>query len=488
MSKTRWNRRQFMQSAASASMALPMLPSLLPRSAHAQSIEIPTRVILIQMRDGTFPSEFWPQRDPTSTLGDGVFGYPLSSIDGPISNVMGPAWDPVRSKVSVVRGLGYLHYAFHKVCSPYSSAAMQGDGETGPPQAGSSIDCILENSPRFMAQNARPPSMRIAGNRAFSFWRPNGGTSAVERISGITGDQAVFNTFFNGFSGGSTIEITPEETHEATVMDRARARFNRLLASPRISDADKQNLTRHADAIQELQQRIEANQMAPEEVTVCQAPELGFGGNARTTYENYMDTVANAFACDLSRIATLYMIRYDDNGSVGPSQHHDNSHKSNSDPVARADCRAWQGWIMDRVAYLLRALDAIPQPDGKTLLDHSIVVFANEDGHGNLHSSEGLPCVVAGGANGRLKMGDYIDFRERPFRYPRDNTAYPELGLPWPGLLLSVMAAAGLDSRDWAHQGDEGRFGQAKHHFPGNYGTSTANTYRSNPLPYFYRG
>jgi len=471
------NRRQFLHGVRNTTLALPVLSSFLPSLTFGQSQAVPKRVILIQARDGTFESEFWPKIDPTNVLdaANGVYGHSLSSISGPISNILTSEWDPIRAKVSLIRGLGFLHYAFHKTCGPYSAAkSMSGAGEKAPPEVGSSIDCILENSSRFMTQPLSLAPIRI-GHRNFSYWRPLGGDSAVQTIPYMKDDKAVFDYVFP--------TTTQPNKSEPLIMDQVLSQFNKLMGNRKLSSADKQRLEKHRDDIHDLQKKI--NQGNP----TCIKPNLNFGGNKKQDIENYMDTIVGAFSCDLSRLATVFINNFDDEGSIGSSMHHDNSHGAASNPTTLKNCRDWQGWMMNKVAYLMKKLDAVTLEDGKTLLDHTIVVYANEDGNGRTHSSEGLQLIVGGGGNGALKMGDYIDYRARPFRYPDGNTSRHALGLPWPGALISIMKAAGLTEADYLHQGAGGLFGQTKYDFDSKFYTkSSALHYRKNPLPYFYQG
>jgi hypothetical protein len=58
--------------------------------------------------------------------------------------------------------------------------------------------------------------------------------------------------------------------------------------------------------------------------------------------------------------------------------------------------------------YLLDRLSAVTTPTG-TLLDDGIAVWFNDLGDGPAHSSRDLPWVLAGGAGGALRTGQYIE-------------------------------------------------------------------------------
>ena len=57
---------------------------------------------------------------------------------------------------------------------------------------------------------------------------------------------------------------------------------------------------------------------------------------------------------------------------------------------------------------LLTKMDAIVEPNGKTLLDNSIVLWISEFGTGQTHSPNNLPIVLAGGG-GRIAMNRHLD-------------------------------------------------------------------------------
>jgi hypothetical protein len=56
-----------------------------------------------------------------------------------------------------------------------------------------------------------------------------------------------------------------------------------------------------------------------------------------------------------------------------------------------------------QVAYLARKLNAIPEGGG-TVLDNTLIVWANEFGRGD-HSLDNIPIVLIGGARGALASG-----------------------------------------------------------------------------------
>ena len=100
--------------------------------------------------------------------------------------------------------------------------------------------------------------------------------------------------------------------------------------------------------------------------------------------------------------------------------------------------------MLFRSAKLLGALDAVSEPDGSTLLDHTIVVMCGEIGSTN-HTNFMVNNVLAGGGS-VLKTGRYLSLpRTTPTtRLPGD--FYPNAGLPHNNLFVSLANVMGMSS------------------------------------------
>jgi hypothetical protein len=62
---------------------------------------------------------------------------------------------------------------------------------------------------------------------------------------------------------------------------------------------------------------------------------------------------------------------------------------------------------MEGLAALLAALDEVKEGDG-TLLDHSLVLAYTDTSYAKLHAVDGIPMILAGSANGRMKTGLHV--------------------------------------------------------------------------------
>jgi hypothetical protein len=133
------------------------------------------------------------------------------------------------------------------------------------------------------------------------------------------------------------------------------------------------------------------------------------------------ELAALAFACDVTRTGTLQIghgndaTRYYVDG-VLQNTFHRISHRIDSDgsegtPIANADLlhHGIDKLFAGMFKRFLDRLAAYAGPSGGTLLDDSVVVWTNDLANGPPHSYSNVPWVIAGGAGGYLKTGQYID-------------------------------------------------------------------------------
>jgi hypothetical protein len=134
-----------------------------------------------------------------------------------------------------------------------------------------------------------------------------------------------------------------------------------------------------------------------------------------------LDVLAMAIACGATHVATIQWA----SGSGGPVyqwdgmdheyNHHKLSHGNTKDDDTGEEVVGYREmlsqidrWHAQQFAYLLDRLAAYEEGDG-TVLDRSAVVWMHELSDGKIHSYIDLPTVIAGGAGGYLKQGQYID-------------------------------------------------------------------------------
>jgi hypothetical protein len=142
----------------------------------------------------------------------------------------------------------------------------------------------------------------------------------------------------------------------------------------------------------------------------------------------HLSLIRAAFACDLVRTST-FMWSSGTNwvvfpgtfngatikGNLQSTPHHPPSH---SDPTGDTMTRDWLTQInlfySQQTATALQAFDSTTDIDGNTLLDNTIVVYVTEVARAWDHNQMGVPLLVFGGKNTRLKGGTFVKVTNGP--------------------------------------------------------------------------
>lgn len=105
---------------------------------------------------------------------------------------------------------------------------------------------------------------------------------------------------------------------------------------------------------------------------------------------------------------------------------HDLTHKVSgdnpelTDPQARADNDIAEATSYETLAAYLELMDGLPETDGQTMLDHTLIVTVSHIGEGS-HDVTRLPWMTIGDAQGALTTGNYV-------RYPITHRDTQEIG------------------------------------------------------------
>jgi hypothetical protein len=442
------NRRAFLRGAGGIGIALPFLEVMLPRQASAQTTA-PKRFVLCfaGMSLG---------RDNTGRLTDIV---PDATGTGFAFKPPMMALQALKDDVTVVSGLrigidgpGGRLAGFHKSSiSPLLSGTLPVD--IGPNCAGPTSDQIVANDAAFKGKTKFPylsyrvqaDAYRGGGNVGVVSWRAKGQKNDPTVSPGLAFDQ-VFANFTPPTSGPTPAPVDPLaerlRREDASVLDLVRGNADRLQA--RLGQADKTRLERHFEEIRALEMRLGSIPGEPKPPAAtgggCKVPskpgtdpaisvieaegsgDVGYAGEEERA-QVLTGLLAKSFSCDLARVATLQytcvQCFMNVEKLVGVQMDlHELAHLSSipgGAEVAQQKVMAMYGWHMKHFAALATQLKQEIGPDGKPLLDNTVLVFVNEGGLGPAegknpasHSTDNMMVVVAGGKNLGLKTGRHI--------------------------------------------------------------------------------
>ncbi|MEM9461205.1 MAG: hypothetical protein AAGF11_43985 [Myxococcota bacterium] len=89
-----------------------------------------------------------------------------------------------------------------------------------------------------------------------------------------------------------------------------------------------------------------------------------------------------------------------------------NDHRLGHDPDGdrrRNQARIFR-WYYDQLAYMIDRLKSIPESDGSTLFDNTLIVTCSEFGSYN-HRENDIPYILIGNPNNAFNKGVYLDAR-----------------------------------------------------------------------------
>jgi hypothetical protein len=261
----------------------------------------------------------------------------------------------------------------------------------------------------------------------------------------MTSSPAAWNRVFQGIAdspkgGDGPVAMGPEK-RQVAVSNFISRRFASL--SPRLGREDRMALEGHMQAIREVEARLftpmaaPAAACAPSKVNLAEVPNGQAFAEVPATAKNFQSMIALAFACDLTRVATV-TFGYPGGGGVGGlhpvwlgfgDAHHAMSHHGNS-PDKTGKLTKLMNWFGLQVAQTLDELAKYQHPEGGSLLDHTLVFWGSRHGEGNGHTNENIPALMAGG------MGGAFGPTGRVLNLPGTN---------WCNLLLSMARGFGVD-------------------------------------------
>lgn len=426
----RWrglSRRAFLGGAA-ATVTLPLLPSLLPRTAAADAT-VPTRLLFWFCPNGMHMPAFTPATTGT--------GWELPPILAGLA--------PVRDHVNVLTGLANLNAIDQPTGDhPRGTASFLSCArvEYGRVAAGPSADQLFATR----TAGATPfPSLQIKLADNSSTCDPGyscvyndtiSWASATTPLPGLTNPQVIFDRLFAGLlPGPSEADRARRAAVHSSILDHVVGEATALQG--RLSGDDQRRLEEYLTAVRELETRL---QRTPGRA--CVAPGRPADRlDIEATMDALIELMVIALQCDLTRTITFMQ---GNGGSpreyshIGLSvQHHWASHHM-GDPAMHDLLTQIGAWEVGQYARLLQRLQAVPEGAG-TLLDASMVLLGSEISDGNEHTHRDLPVLLGGGACAGLSGGRHLVYD----------------GAPMADLLLTLLQAAGVAETTFGVDGTE---------------------------------
>lgn len=488
MSSVRTGRRHFLLGAGGFSLALPLLPSLVPSKVLAQAAPSRRFVAFATHHGGIWGGNMFPGDEQLSeqqslyadhTIRRGDLTATLAGGRREVSPVLSAAADRlsdrILGKMNILRGLDVPFYIGHHTGGHLGNYARNdGNGDSGVVVQGDpmpTIDQVLAWSPSFYSDlsSIRQRSLHLGrdGGAAISwgFSSPLSQDGTVQPMPSTFNSSALFDAIF--------VPDAPASEQRTPVVDRVLQAYRRLHDgsfgdAQRISQADRRRLSDHMDRLFELERRLTVSVASCGDIT---APALqvgeghpGFGGYSTDPpamaeyYRTMNEVIAAAFICGTSRIVTINSTEIWAN-YVG-DWHQEIAHMAHTDDGAAQGviAPAHQRFFEDAYLDLVNRLD-IDEGDGTTILDNSLVMWSQESGP-LTHDSISVPVVTAGSAGGFFRTGQYLDYRNRDNLRLSGNDSTLHLqqrpGILYTQWLATILQSMGLSPVEFERDGAPG--------------------------------
>lgn len=418
---SRVTRRDLARLIGGAAVALPAL-ELFGHDVRAQAAgKVAKYAVFCYTPDGVNQKAFWPT--------GGTTDFTLSPILAPFQAyrdkllVLGP-----EMANGAPKGGSGLAYA---AATPQHQAAVTLSARTGnlpyvDPQTnannkidGPSIDQVIAKAVvgDSLLSSVNFGIHPIGGDTPSDFNYKEDGTP-IKRVS--TADEAWSLVFGKPLAPAMPSDMGAARKQSA-VTDFLHARFNSL--RPQVSSYDQQVLDQHLAALRVYEERLAkragAGDMGCKTPTRREVPSdataVRTGADTEQLAPFYMDIISSAFACNLTKVASV-TFGYPGGGDAGglrmpwlnftEPMHFVSHHGGGADKLNKY--QQMSTWIAKQIAYLMQNLSAVKDADGVPLLDKTVIYWFNRHGDGDAHTNFALPNILLGGAGGYFAMGRYL--------------------------------------------------------------------------------
>lgn len=378
-----------------ATMALPFLESMLPKSAmasaEAATSAIPRRGAWFYFGTGMNMRQFEPQDEGKD------FTFP---------RILKPL-EKFREDLTVFSGTCLEHGGGHHGDYTFLTGVEAKKGGA----INNTVSCD-QVAAEAIGRDTRFPSLQLCIQRGTGFgsnlrtlsWNRNGVPLASENDPHV-----VFNRLFK-VDGPEEREAREKGfRRKGSILDVVLEDANRL--EKKVGTRDKEKLDEYFNSIREVEKQLERNidwsvkpkpEIDPETAERYSDPYSIRMPAGQFVYEKYAklmyDLITLAFQTDSTRVIT-YVVRQESSGGVFPEfgvskGYHELSHHGN-DPKNLEELAAVDTIYQEHWAYFLDKMKSVQEADGKSLLDHCVLGYSSGMGIG--HSKTRLPSAMFGG-------------------------------------------------------------------------------------------
>jgi hypothetical protein len=413
------HRRSFIKAVGASLAALPFCRPIEDSFAQSAGEELPLKFIGVYHPHG-ISAEYFVMRD-----GDSETSFDLRFENSSLEPFDDAATygKSFKDKLIAIEGIDLLSNA-----NGHDSAAtiLTGSRIDGGKPQNSSLDQFLAVE-RGLGGDNRVTSIALGVGDAdlmsgLSLSCGPGG----EPLSKVIDPVEAFDILFKGVVVGDDPVAQAEAERQRrlgqSLIDFVRADVERLRG--RLATEERQKLDQHLDSLRDIEKQFQSSASGGASCSVPQRPAAFQSLKRWNGGEPYFDAItdahidilAQALACDITRFATLFMadLAYAGNPLDLPADNHGSvahTYAGSAIGTGRSEAGNPSTWLplarfnrysYGKIARLMMRLDQFG------VLDSSLIYASSDMGDPALHSTRNVPSLIAGGANGRFRMGRRI--------------------------------------------------------------------------------
>lgn len=396
MSRTKLSRRTMLRgtvAGAAVAVGLPMLDIFRDSMPRARAASGGMKYFgLFFWGNGNIP-ELWNPSD--------------AGVDWQMTEQLAPL-APVRNKITVVSNLAVKtanSVAHESGAAGIFTGSSLLSTPTGFTFAGASVDQLIADRIGDTTPY-RSIETSCENGESWSFRGPN------VRNPAIASPAELFSDVFGGGlmmgGGGDPDGIMLR----GSVLDAVTADANRLAL--RLGSEDRRRLESHLEGIRALERRLQ-----PSAPAVCDFPAEplseypAIDGRAQLSAKSraFTDILVHAVQCEQVRVFSHWFTRsvtdvlFQSTSIPVTDGHHRLTHdEAGLQPMVNECVKQ----VIAELTYMIQAFDAVPDPDGGSLLDHMVLLATSDCSLGRQHRLDQFPIIYAGSGGGVFKTGEHI--------------------------------------------------------------------------------
>jgi len=293
-------------------------------------------------------------------------------------------------------------------------------------------------------------------------------------LSKVIDPVETFDTLFRGLvvgtDPGAQAEAERQRRRGKSVIDFIRKDVSRLRG--RLASTEQHKLDQHVYSLREIEKQLTQPAGSAARCGVLRRPDAfpvverrsGAAVHFDAIANAHIDLLAQAMACDITRFGTLFMadLPFDGNPLGLPADQHGavaHTYASQSLGTGKQEAGKPETWLplakinaysFSKVARLMQRLEAFG------VLDSTLIYASSDMGDPAQHSTNNVPTLLAGGANGKFRMGRRLRMAtDCPTANPLCDSGGPEdARVPNNKILVAIAQAFGVDTETFGTQAD----------------------------------